>query len=142
MSPSRRRLLSGTVTGMVTVCTGCTALVGRSRTRIGEIILLNMNTSVHTVRVRLRANRETLYDTRIEVPPAGQEPSPVITQSDGLPTESREYTIIADLTSAEDSIERTYPQGGGDCYSVTIRIGADGTFRDMPVEPEFEGCRR
>jgi len=100
-----------------------------------------MDDSSHTVRVQVRSSADVFYDTSTEVPPS-EEPQPVITQDDGLPTEPRSYTVSATLDDGRDSIERTYPTKGGDCYSVTIRVGTDGKFRDMPSESAFGGCER
>ena len=93
----------------------------------------------HTVRVQVLSSGETLYDTSKEIPPSSEE-QPVITPDDGLPTELRRYTVSATLDGGEDSISRTYPTEGGDCYSVTVRVGTDGRFRDMPSDSAFEGC--
>jgi len=137
--PSRRRLLAGLGAALAT-CAGCSALGGRRRTRIGEVVLLNMDDSPHTVRLQIGSRGETLFRTRRAVPPA-DERQPVVTPADGLPTEPRRYTVTAELDDGVDTVQRTYPSGGGDCYSVTVRVGRDGRFRDVPVEPAFEGCR-
>lgn len=100
-----------------------------------------MDDSSHTVRVQVQSSDDILYDTSIEIPPSGEE-QPVITQDDGLPTEPRNYTISATLDDGKDSIERTYPTKGGDCYSVTVRIDTDGRFRGMPSDSTFEGCNQ
>ena len=139
--PSLRRTFLVGLSASLTSLAGCSSLRQRSRTHIGEIILFNMDDSFHTVRVQVQSTGDLLYETRTELSPA-EEKIPVITQDDGLPTESRNYTISAVLNDGEDSIERTYPTKGGDCYSVTVRIGTDGTFRDMPSESEFEGCNQ
>lgn len=98
-----------------------------------------MDDRSHTVRVQILSSGETLYDTSKEIPPSSEE-QPVITPDDGLPTELRKYTISVTLDGGEDSISRTYPTKGGDCYSVTVRVGTDGRFRDMPSDSAFEGC--
>jgi hypothetical protein len=138
MSSPRRTFLVGLSAGLTSLA-GCSSLRQQSQTRIGEIILLNMNDRSHTVRVQVQSSGNVLYDTSTKVPPSGEE-QPVITRDDGLPSEPRHYTISATLDGGEDSIEKTYPTKGGNCYSVTARIGTDGKFRDMPSESEFDGC--
>ncbi len=100
-----------------------------------------MDDRTHTVRVQVQSSGKTLFTTTKEMPPSN-EVQPVITPTDGLPTGLRKYTISATLEQGEDSIARTYPTNGGDCYSVTIRVGTDGQFRDMPSESAFEGCNQ
>ena len=138
MSSLRRTFLVG-LSASLTSLAGCSSLRQQSRTRVGEITLLNMDDSSHTVRVLVESPENVFYDTSTEVP-SSEEQQPVITQDDGLPTEPRNYTISATLDDGKDSIERTYPTKGGDCYSVTVRIDTDGRFRDMPSDSEFEGC--
>jgi hypothetical protein len=99
-----------------------------------------MDERSHTVRVQVRSSGETLYDTSKEIPPGEDEEQPVISPDDGLPTELRKYTVSATLDGGKDSISRTDPTKGGDCYSVTVRVGTDGQFRDMPSDSAFEGC--
>lgn len=138
MSPFRREFLAGLSPGLLAVA-GCISPFQRSQTRIGEIVLLNMDDRTHTVRVKVQSSGETFFNTSKEMPPSTEE-QPIITPEDGLPTGLRKYTILATLDGGEDSITRTYPAKGGDCYSVTVRVGTDGRFRDMPSESEFEGC--
>lgn len=140
MSSLRRTFLVGLSAGLTSLA-GCASLRQRSQTRLGEIVLSNMDDSSHTVRVQVRSSEDVFYDTSMEVPPS-EEPQPVITQDDGLPTEPRSYTVFATLDDGRDSIERTYPTKGGDCYSVTVRVGTDGEFRDMPSESAFGGCEQ
>lgn len=140
MSPSRRYLLTGLSPSLLAVA-GCISPFQRSQTRIGEIVLLNMDGRAHTVRVQIQSSGEAIFDASKEMPPSNEE-QPVITPEDGLPTGLGKYTVSATLDGGEDSIARTYPTKGGDCYSVTIRVGTDGRFRDMPSESEFEGCSR
>lgn len=136
---SRRGALSTAGAGLLVGLAGCTGILRPSRTRIGEVVFLNLDDTVHTVRLLLRASDETLYQTTQRVPDRGE--MPVLTHQDGLPTAKREYTVIARLADGSDSIQRTYPTDrGGDCYSVTVRIDFDGTFRDMPIIPNFDGC--
>ena len=138
MSLLRRAFLTGLSPSLLALA-GCTSPFRRSRTRIGEIVLLNMDDRPHTVRVAVQSAGETLYTTSKELPPSNDE-QPVITSEDGLPTELGEYRITATFDDKEGSIARTYPDDrGGDCYSVTIRVDTDGQFRDMPSEPAFEG---
>lgn len=137
---SRRAALCALGTGLLTGLAGCGAIPGQSRTQIGELVFLNMDDTVHHVQLRIRASDETVFETTQRVPTRG-ETQPVLTQQDGLPTAAREYTVIAKRDGGADSIQRTYPtEQGGDCYSVTVRIDFDGTFRDMPVIPNFDGC--
>jgi hypothetical protein len=138
VSPSRRTFLAGASVGAASLA-GCTAPFERSRTRIGEVVLLNMDDVSHSVRVRIRSDGTALFEATVDVPPSDAE-QPVLTREDGLPTAAREYTVAATLDGGSDAIERTYPTKGGDCYSVTVRVGTDGAFRDMPSEPAFEGC--
>lgn len=140
VSPSRRDFLIGLSPGLLAVA-GCISPFQLSQTRIGEIILLNMDNRDHTVRVQVQSSGETLFDTTKEMPPSNEE-QPIITPEDGLPTGLRKYTVSASLDGGEDSITRTYPTEDGDCYSVTVRVGTDGRFRDMPSESEFEGCNQ
>jgi len=139
VSPSRRTFLTGLSPGLLAIA-GCASPFQQSRTRIGEIVLLNMDERSHTVRVQVRSSGETLYDTSKEIPPGEDEEQPVISPDDGLPTELRKYTVSATLDGGKDSISRTDPTKGGDCYSVTVRVGTDGQFRDMPSDSAFEGC--
>jgi hypothetical protein len=120
---------------------GCSSPLQQSQTRLGEIVLVNLDESTHTAHVRVQSSGTTLYETSTEVPQSG-DGQPVITQDDGLPTEPRKYIVSATLDDENDAIERTYPTKGGDCYSVTVRVGTDGRFRDMPSESEFEGCNQ
>jgi hypothetical protein len=138
VSPSHRGFLTGLSPGLLAVA-GCASPFQRSRTRIGEIVLLNMDDKGHTVQIQVQSSGETLYTTSKEMPPQNEE-QPIITPEDGLPTGLRKYTVSATLDGGKDSIARTYPTKGGDCYSVTVRVGTDGRFRDMPSESEFEGC--
>lgn len=125
---------------LLTGLAGCSAIPGQSRTQIGELVFVNMDDAVHDVRVLIRASDETVFETTQRVP-TRSETQPVLTQQDGLPTAAREYTVIARLDDGTDSLQRTYPtERGGDCYSVTVRIDFDGTFRDMPIIPNFDGC--
>lgn len=134
----RRTVLAGVSVSLFTLA-GCSSPLQQSQTRVGEIVLLNMDDTAHTVQVLVQSSDNTHNDTRIEMPPSGEEQA-VITRDDGLPTEPRKYTVSATLDDEKDSIGRTYPTKGGDCYSVTVRIGADGRFRDMPSDSEFNGC--
>lgn len=137
---SRRDALSVLSVGLLVGVSGCTGLLDRSRTRIGELVFLNLDDVAHRVRVRIATDSETVFETTQRVP-ARSETQPVLTQADGLPTAAREYTVSARIDGGVDSIQRTYPtRRGGDCYSVTIRVDTDGTFRDMPSIPEFDGC--
>lgn len=139
-SYSRRGVLGALGTGLLTGLTGCGVFSGRSRTQIGEIVFLNMDDTVHRVRLLIGTDEETVFEATQRVP-ARSETQPVLTRQDGLPTTAREYTVTARLDDGADSIQRTYPtERGGDCYSVTVRIDVDGTFRDMPVVPNFDGC--
>jgi len=140
VSPSRRDLLTSLSPGLLAVA-GCISSVQHTQTRLGEIVLLNMDDRTHTVRVEVQSSGETLFDTSKEIPPSNEE-QPLITPEDGLPTDLRKYTVSATLDGGDDSITRTYPTNGGDCYSVTVRVGTDGRFRDMPSESGFEGCGR
>lgn len=126
--------------GLLTGLVGCGSLLSRPRTRIGELVFLNMDDTAHRVTVLLEARDETVFETTQRVP-TRSETQPVLTQEDGIPTAAREYTVVARLDDGADSIRRTYPTDrGGDCYSVTVRIDSDGTFRDMPVSTDFDGC--
>jgi hypothetical protein len=126
--------------GLLVTVAGCSGLFARSRTRIGELVFLNLDDTSHHVRVLLRTDDETVFETTQRVPPRS-ETQPVLTRQDGIPTAAREYTVSARLDGGVDSIQRTYPtRRGGDCYSVTVRIDFDGTFRDMPSIPNFDGC--
>ena len=126
--------------GLLAGLAGCSGVLGPSRTRIGEVVFLNMDDVAHRVRVLIRASDETVFETTQRVP-TRSETQPVLTQQDGIPTAAREYTVIARLDGGADSIQRTYPtERGGDCYSVTVRIDFDGSFRDMPIIPNFDGC--
>ena len=137
---SRRRILAGFGAGLSVGMTGCSGTFARSRTRIGELVFLNMDDVPHDVRVQIRSDNETIFEATQRVPP-GDEPQPVLTQQDGIPKRTREYTVSARLDGGADSIQRTYPTSRrGDCYSVTVRIDFDGTFRDMPSIPNFDGC--
>ena len=126
VSPSCRDLLTALSPGLLAVA-GCMSPLQYSQTRIGEIVLLNMDGRTHTVRVEVQSSGETLFETSKEIPPSNEE-QPLITPEDGLPTGLR------------NSITRTYPTRGGNCYSVTVRVGTDGRFRDMPSESQFESC--
>jgi len=138
VSPSCRDLLTSLSPGLLAVA-DCISSFQHTQTRIGEIVLLNMDGRTHTVRVEVQSSGETLFDMSEEIPPSNEK-QPLITPEDGLPTELRKYTVLATLDGGKDSITRTYPTKGGDCYSVTVRVGADGRFRDMPSESDFEGC--
>jgi hypothetical protein len=93
VSSSRRGFLTGLSPGLLAVA-GCISPFQRSQTRIGEIVLLNMDDRAHTVRVQVQSSGETLYDTRKAVPPSNEE-QPIITPEDGLPTGLRKYTVSA-----------------------------------------------
>lgn len=137
---SRRAALGTLGTGLLAGLAGCNGIFGPSRTRIGEVVFLNMDDTAHEVQLLISANDETVYETTQRVPRRSEQ-QPVLTQQDGLPTAKRAYTVIARLTDGSDSIQRTYPtERGGDCYSVTVRIDFDGTFRDMPIITTFDGC--
>lgn len=137
---SRRRILAALSAGVAVGMTGCSGIFARSRTRIGELVFLNMDDVPHDVRVQIGSDNETVFEATQRVPP-GDEPQPVLTQQDGIPTGAREYTVSARLDGGADSIQRTYPtRRRGDCYSVTVRIDFDGTFRDMPSIPNFDDC--
>jgi hypothetical protein len=137
---SRRAVLGSVGGGGLAALAGCAGALGRDRTRIGEVVLLNTDDTAHRVRVVIEAGEERLFEATRRVPPR-DEPQPVLTPGDGLPTARRRYTVTARLDDGADAISRTYPlDRGGDCYSVTVRIGADGTFRDVPVVPDFDGC--
>lgn len=133
-------MLGAAGTGLLAGLTGCSGIFGQTRTRIGELVFLNLDDTSHRVRTLIEADEETAFETVQRVPPRS-ETQPVLTQQDGIPTAAREYTVIARLDGGVDSIRRTYPtERGGDCYSVTVRIDSDGTFRDMPVIPNLDGC--
>lgn len=141
MVPTRRSVLTGLSAALVSLG-GCSSLLGRSRTRIGELVLVNMDDTGHTIRVHVQSRDETVFHISREVPPvtSGEDPAPVITQQDGLPSAPGRYTISARLDDGEDTIARTYPTKGGNCYSVIVRVGMDGRFRDMPSTSQFDGC--
>lgn len=124
--------------GLLSALAGCAGTLRPSRTRIGELVLLNADDQPHSLRVEIETGGEPVFEIDREVPPA-DEPQPVLTSADGIPTDPAEYTVVATLQSG-GSIERTYPTDGGECYSVTVRIGADGTLRDMPSDSTFDGC--
>lgn len=137
---SRRAVLGAVGAGLLTGLAGCSGILGQSRTRIGELVFLNLDDTSHRVRTLIAAGDETVFQTAQRVPPRS-ETQPVLTQQDGIPTAAREYTVIARLEDGGDSIRRTYPtERGGNCYSVTVRIDSDGTFRDMPIIPNFDEC--
>jgi hypothetical protein len=126
--------------GLLATVAGCNGIFARSRTRIGELVFLNLDDTAHRVRALIRTDDEVVFETTRRVPPR-DETQPVLTRQDGIPTAAREYTVSARLDGGVDSIRRTYPtRRGGDCYSVTVRIDFDGTFRDMPSIPNFDGC--
>jgi hypothetical protein len=137
---SRRAVLGSASGGWLAALAGCAGVLGPDRTQIGELAFLNMDETAHRVRVAIEAGEERLFEATQRVPPR-DETQPVLTPADGLPTARRRYTVTAQLDNGADAIRRTYPlDRGGDCYSVTVRIGTDGTFRDMPVVPNFDGC--
>lgn len=139
-SSSRRAVLGAVGAGLLTGLAGCSGVLAPSRTWIDELVFLNLDETSHRVRALIKAGEETVFETTQRVPPQS-ETQPVLTQQDGIPTAAREYTVVARLDDGVDSIRRTYPtERGGDCYSVTVRIDSDGTFRDVPVIPNFDGC--
>lgn len=140
-SYSRRAVLAAASGGTLAGLAGCAGITGRDRTRLGELVFLNLDRTAHRVRVRIDADEERLFEVTRRVPPR-DETQPVVTPADGLPTAARRYTVTARFADGGGSIRRSYPlDRGGDCYSVTVRIDADGTFRDMPVDTAFDGCR-
>ncbi len=138
MSVPRRTTIAWLGCGLLSALAGCAGTLRPSRTRIGELVLLNADNQPHSLRVEIETGGETVFEIDREVPPA-DEPQPVLTSADGIPTDPAEYTVVATLQS-DDSIDRTYPSDGGECYSVTVRIGPDGTLRDMPSDSTFDGC--
>ena len=138
ISVPRRTTIAWLGCGLLSAVAGCAATLQPSRTRLGELALLNADDQRHSLRVEIETGGETVFEIDREVPPA-DEPQPVLTRADGIPTDPAEYTVVATLDSGE-SIERTYPTNGGECYSVTVRIGPDGTLSDMPSDSTFDGC--
>ena len=137
---SRRAALGFVGGGGLAGLAGCARVLGPDRTRIGELVFLNMDETAHRVRVAIEAGEERLFEATRRVPPR-DETQPVLSPTDGLPTARRRYAVTARLDDGADAIRRTYPlDRGGDCYSVTVRIDTDGTFRDMPVITNFDGC--
>lgn len=140
-SYSRRAVLSGVAVGSLAGFAGCAGVLGRDRTRIGEVVLLNTDETPHRVQVVIESDDECLFETAQCVPPRN-ETQPVLTPADGLPTAGRRYAVATRLDDGADSIRRTYPlDRGGNCYSVTVRIDTDGAFRDVPIVTNFDGCR-
>ena len=139
-SYSRRAVLGSVGGGGLAALAGCAGVLAPDRTRIGELVFLNMDETAHRVQVAIEAGEERLFEATRRVP-SQEETQRVLTPADGIPTARRRYTMTARLDDGADAIRRTYPlDRGGDCYSVTVRIDTDGTFRDMPVVPNFDGC--
>jgi hypothetical protein len=103
--------------------------------------MVNMDDIPHEVTVVVESQAETVFKTVQEVPPS-DEIQPVLTYDDGVPTDAARCTVRAEVDSDSDSIERTYPaeNGGGDCYTVTVRIDEDGTIRDIASDGAADGC--
>lgn len=136
--PRRKLLRSVGVLG-ASVTAGCLSLLDDSKTRIAEIVLINLDGTGHSVELRIERSSEEVFRTERAVPADG--PQPVLTADNGIPTERGEYTITASLDGGVDEIRRTYPDAAdGDCYSVTVQIDSDGSFRGMPTDPSSDRC--
>lgn len=135
---SRRRLLAGLGTASTALLAGCSSVFGTPRARIGELVFINRADAPQTVVVRIESDGETVFHRTQDVP-SRDETQPVVT--DGLPTDPGRYTVTARLDDGTDEIRRTLPQNGrGGCYSVTVRLDADGTFRDVPTTVSPDAC--
>ncbi len=101
-------------------------------------MFINRGNAPQTVAVHIESDDETVFRRTQDVPPQ-DETQPVVT--DGLPTDPGRYTVTARLDGGTDEIRRTFPQNGNaGCYSVTVRVDADGTFRDMPTTLDPDAC--
>ena len=137
---SRRQLLAGLGVVAASGAAGCLSTVESSRTRLAEIVFINMDDSPHTVALWIEAAGETVFQTVQDLPPA-DEIQPVLTHENGLPTEAASYTVRAEVDGGADSIERTYPdRSNGNCYGLTVRLNQDGTIRDLPSDGTADAC--